>query len=377
MESAELKEKVEFEGQDTLDPTKAASEGSIYPNAEVKIERAQYSVFELRRKWKKEQVILDPDFQREILWNKKQKSELVESILMGIPLPLIYLTENKEGKLIVVDGRQRLASLFDFRDNKYSLTELNILSAINGKKFDELESKYQSAIEDYQIISHIIKPPTSDQIKFDVFDRVNRGGTRLNNQEMRNALYQGKATRLLNKLAKLDIFKKTTGGSLSNNRMKDKYLILRFLSFYILHENLHPADREKIEYKSNMDEFLGKNMELLNRMDDGTISLLSEKFEVAMKNAYRIFSSDAFRLPGEAGRKRPINMALFESLSYLLSKITLSEGMVPMIKKAYREKIEKNQEVFRSLTYTIDSKKHITKRFEAMDELARELNEND
>ena len=371
----ENNDKLEFEGEDTLVPH-THKDGNIYPDAEVKVERAQFSVFELKRKLEKKQILVDPDFQRESLWDMKQKSELVESILMGIPLPLIYLTEDKKGKLIVVDGRQRLTSLFGFIDNEYQLSNLNIVTNINNKKFKELESKDQSAIEDYQLVSHVIKPPTPDQVKFDIFDRVNRGGTRLNNQEMRNALYGGKATKLLNNLSSLEIFKRATNDSISSKRMKDKYLILRFLSFYISYERLYPSPEDRVEYKSNMDEFLGKNMELINnKLNDETIYLLTEKFKTAMENAYMIFSKNAFRLPGKiANRKSPINMALFESLGYLLSKITVSKNMVSMIKKAYKEKIEQNKDVVQSLTYVVDSKKHINNRYEAMDNLARELN---
>ena len=210
-----------------------------YPNLSIKIEQAQYSIFELKRKYDKDRICIDPDFQRNLVWTNKQKSELIESVIMQIPLPLIYLAENEDGKLVVVDGRQRLTTFFQFLDNEFRLKDLKILPQINGMNFNELEeshlySRYVTIIEDTQLVVQIIKYPTKDRVRFDIFDRVNRGGTPLNKQEMRNALYQGNATKLLDELSKMKSFKDATGGAISPKHMKDKYVILRALCFYLL-----------------------------------------------------------------------------------------------------------------------------------------------
>ncbi|EOH4745895.1 hypothetical protein ACLQ8S_001610, partial [Campylobacter coli] len=97
------------------------------------------------------------------------------------------------------------------------LKQLNIIKNIIGKKFSNLDKIQQRKIEDYQIDTYIIQPPTPEQVKFDIFDRVNRGGTRLNNQEMRNALYQGNSTELINELSKEECFKKATAYSIKSN----------------------------------------------------------------------------------------------------------------------------------------------------------------
>src|SRR5690606_16005748 len=132
-------------------------------------------------------------------------------------------------KLVVVDGRQRLTAFFQYLNEDYKLTDLRILKALNNKKFSDLEEKLQANLEDFQLIAQVIKPPTPDRIKFDIFDRVNRGGTPLNNQEMRNALYQGKSTKLLGSLSQKEVFKNVTNNSINSRRMKDRYLILRFI----------------------------------------------------------------------------------------------------------------------------------------------------
>ena len=233
---------VEIDGEESLCPNNE-SQGT-YSVDKINIDVKYFSIFELKRKYdrtkkqgndeenyskinKKNQIILDSEFQREVVWDRRQKSELIESVLMGLPIPVMYLFEDRYANLIVVDGRQRLTAFFEFLDNKFELSKLKILKDLSGKKFDDLKPVYQSKIEDYQLITQVIMPTTPDSIKFNIFDRVNRGGTALNNQEMRNALYQGNSTNLLNKLSRNDKFKIATNNSIKNKRMNDKYLILR------------------------------------------------------------------------------------------------------------------------------------------------------
>ncbi|MFK5975639.1 MAG: DUF262 domain-containing protein, partial [Sulfurovum sp.] len=202
---------------------------SVYP-AEVRIQRDMFSVRELKMDYEDKRLMLAPNFQREFVWNLKQKSELIESILMGIPLPMVYFFEGDNGIIQVVDGKQRLTSLFEFLDNKYPLSHtLSILSHLRGLRYKELKPAERTKIARHQFVTQTIIPPTPDKIKFDIFERVNRKGSTLNNQEMRNALYQGKATELLNSLSKNSFFLKATDNHVSPTRMKDKYIVLRFL----------------------------------------------------------------------------------------------------------------------------------------------------
>lgn len=309
---------------DILNPSNSRSDNeSIYPLANIKVEREQYPIFQLKRKYDKGLIILDPDFQREAVWKKKQKSELIESVLMGIPLQNFYLNENKNGELIVVDGKQRLSTFFSFLDNKFKLENLRVLQELNGLYYSDLEGKFQANLEDFQLITQVIKPPTPDRIKFDIFDRVNRGGTPLNNQEMRNALYQGKATKLLTELSKSKWFLKATCNSVSSKKMKDRYIILRSLSFYLWQkELLIDSNNQPVGYRNDIDDFLGKSMEYINRLDEETIQGLKETFEKSMKNNYIVFGENSFRRLSVNDKKQPINMILFESFGFLFSHFT-------------------------------------------------------
>ncbi|WHX41171.1 DUF262 domain-containing protein [Mesobacillus sp. AQ2] len=315
-------EDLDLDEGSALNPQSIRSElEDIYPEANIKVEREQYSIFELNRKFNRGQVVLDPDFQREDVWKNRQKSELVESVLMGIPLPIFYLNETKEGKLVVVDGRQRLTAFFQYLNEDYKLTDLRILKTLNNKYFSDLDKKLQANLEDFQLIAQVIKPPTPDRIKFDIFDRVNRGGTPLNNQEMRNALYQGKSTKLLASLSVEDVFLEVTSNSINSKRMKDRYLILRFIGFYLLKENiLKNVNGDIIDYKGDIDEFLGKIMDYINDMSDEEVANLRSNFIRTMKNNQIVFGDNAFRRVSKKGKKQPINMLLFEAFSYLFTK---------------------------------------------------------
>jgi len=338
---------------------------NIYP-ADVKVSRDVFSVYELKRKYEERKtVVLDPEYQRNKVWSNTQKSELVESILMGIPLPVMYFAEDKYGNLQVIDGRQRLTALFEFLNNEFKITSAPILNHIKGKKFSELEAKEQVKLEDYQLIVYIVKPQTPDRIKFDIFDRVNRGGTPLNKQEMRNALYQGNSTKLLKELSELEIFKKATGYAINSKRMKDRYLILRFLGFY-----LYFTKQIDIEYKSDIDDFLGKIMEYINKLEKNKLNELKNIFIKSMENSYEILGENAFRIPNE-GRKRPINMALFESLSYLMS-FSIIKNKKDVIKKRVQN-LFSDKEFVNSLEKKIDSSKSVEIRFKKMNEILEEL----
>lgn len=353
---------------------------AIYPARNIKIDRVQFSIFELKRRYDRGNICLDPDFQRNEVWSTRQKSELIESVVMGIPLPLIYLAETMEGKLVIVDGRQRLTTFFRYLDNEFAINGLKIMTELNSCRFRDLEndvnkSKYAAEIEDFQLVIQIIKYPTPDRVRFDIFDRVNRGGTPLNNQEMRNALYQGSATRLLNELAESEEFKAATGHSVSPLHMKDKYIILRALSFYLWKKQLlKKKNGEIVLYRSDIEEFLGYAMEYLNWVDEQSRVELKKMFFRVMERCYDRLGEDAFRIPTDSGRRRPVSMTLFESLFYFVA--LLEEEQIELPVGAERHAVDEMLEdsVFLdALTYNVDSAVHVQNRFETVEQKYREI----
>lgn len=313
-----------LEGESGLMP-----DGSIdiYPNAEVRISRMQYSLLHLKRLYEdRGELIIDPDFQRGNVWNSRQRSELIESILMGIPLPIIYLFESIDGRKQVVDGRQRITAIIDFLNDKLRLTDLKILGGLNGFTFSRLEPKLQGIVEDYQLLAYVIQPPTAERVKYDIFDRVNRGGTTLNAQEMRNALYGGPATQVIDLVCKSQEFIDATDGGVSDKRMRDRYVALRAMAFTSLFSgefSRSGMSARSYEYKSDIDDFLAWYMTLLNR----TLSTVDDVNEMAARyielfsRIHETMGADVFRFESRRGKRRPINMPLVETVVYLFSRL--------------------------------------------------------
>ncbi|BCX78770.1 DUF262 domain-containing protein [Campylobacter sp. 19-13652] len=338
-----------------------------YPLKEVRIDKGRMSVYDFKRKYdnpERGNIILNPDFQRnDDVWGKRQKSELIESILIGIPLPVIYFFQDANGKKQVVDGRQRLTCIADYIDGKFTLDKLRILSDISGKKFKDLSSDYKNKLEDYQLEIYTILPPTPERVKFDIFDRINRGGTKLSNQEMRNALYQGSSTTLIKELSECAEFKGATDNTIRSRGMKDRYIILRLISFYLVRTR---AIKEH-NTASGIDEFLAKTMQEINKKDISAYLDLKNDFKNAMKQVIKNGGSDIFRFKSKDDRKRPINMGLFECISYgfmiaLENKKTIDIDRLEILKSKHFDNPDR-------FTFGIDSVENVNFRFGEIEKL--------
>lgn len=366
---------VMLDGEDGLSASLSSNE-SGYPMYNINVERGFYTVFELKRKYERQdkRIILDSDFQRESVWKPVQKAELVESILMGLPLPIFYFNQDKHGRLIVVDGRQRLTALFEFMSDKWALKNLKVLTELNGKKFGQLSPVVQGQIEDYQIQAHVIQPPTPDRIKFDIFDRVNRAGTQLNKQEIRNALYQGNATELLNRIVKTEEFRIATEDAfIKNARMKDRYLVIRFLAFELYFQERLMAEGKPYLYKNDMDELLGLSMEYINTLAEKEVGHLYDFVLGALKNAIQFLDKNAFRMVRANGARSPINMNVFEILMHLMSRLT-GQDLAYRDRIGYRiEELKGNSEFQESIGSHRDNWQKAELRFKMVDAILEDI----
>lgn len=340
-------------------------------DTEIRIAKEQSSVFELLRREKRGSLILAPDFQRKDVWDKKKQSELIESILMGIPIPLIYLFEDENGVRQIIDGKQRVSALKKYLSDEFELTDLTMFPNLKGNRFSEIPKLLQAKIEDYQLHSYVIQPPTPEYVKFNIFERVNRAGMNLNKQEMRHALYQGKATRLIQTLAESTEFLNSTGNGVRPERMRDRYLILRFVAFYLYENNEIPA----IEYRSDIDLFLASTMRFINiKAPDHLIEKVMSACINGMKNAYLLSGDNAYRFePKNNEKRRPVNMGLFEMIVYALSYIDI-DRLSPNIDYSniineYKNNLE-GLGIFGSSIDTID---YVNIRFDLALEITREL----
>lgn len=355
------------------------SSDEVYP-AEVRVSRAQFSCSHVKvMVEKRHELEISPEFQRNNVWSNPQKSELVESILMGIPIPVIYLFEDRDGSKQIVDGKQRLTTIIDFQNDKFALNGLHVMPSFNSKRFSDLPPKMQGSFEDYQLSFYIIQPPTPERVKYDIFDRVNRGGTQLTHQEMREALYVGESTKLLKELRiENGSFLNATGNSISDKRKKDTYLILRSIAFMLLwgySDRVKKLNNDKvIGYKSDIDDFLANTMIFLNkRADDNIRTEIKQKFLFSMDSVYEILGPDGFRFDNEEGAyRRPISMPLFETLTYVFSYPIVNKNP----EKTRKIVNERKREWDKSGSFNgsnVDSMTKVVERKELIDEILKEL----
>ncbi len=257
-------------------------------------------------------IDLAPDFQRlEGIWNLEQRSRLIESLLLRIPLPVFYVAADEKENWNVVDGVQRMSAMARFVAGEYPLTKLQYLTSLEGCRHDELPVRLQRRISETVLVVHIIEPGTPPAVMFNIFLRINTGGLTLNSQEIRHALHPGPVRDFLAELSRSEEFVGATGG-LNPKRMVDRECVLRCLAFTISGPE---------EYRSNdMNAHLDKAMRHINNMEVGARIDLSQTFRRAMRVARAIFGNNAFRKPpGPTGRS-PVNRSLLEVWGVLLGE---------------------------------------------------------
>ena len=293
-----------------------------YDTTQIDISPKPLSLDMIISRLENEEIDLMPDFQRKAgLWSPEKKSQLIESLLLRIPLPAFYFDGSNNSKWVVIDGLQRLTALKEFfvdDESKLRLQGLEFLKELEGVTIDDMPRAYVRRMKETQVITYIINPGAPINLKYNIFKRINTGGLELEPQEIRHALYQGFPARYLKELANLEEFKQATGYSVKTDRMLDREFVLRFLTFYGL---------GVLEYKGSIDLFLNAGMEMLNRKgfektDAGRIKI---RFVMVLNVSKEIFGKFAFRRMPDLCKRRPISKALFETWTCILAECTEEE----------------------------------------------------
>jgi hypothetical protein len=290
----------------------------------VTLDKADRSLSELHRWYKMGRIIVDPEWQRNYVWDKARASKLIESFLLDIPVPVVYLAKTEDNKYEVIDGLQRLTSVFDYLDNKYKLQRLDILGDIVNKSFNELPELSQRKLEDAILRSFELSSGAGD-IHFIVFERLNTGGVKLNDMEIRNCLYRGTLNGLIKDLASSPEFNKAINQNNFDKRMQDRALVLRFLAFY---------ERTHHRCKHGLKRFLNEFLETYRNATSEKIGEYEKVFDKCMKSCFTVFGDSAFRLKSEitkpnsksAGEwaSRP-NAAIFQVISTSFANYDLGQ----------------------------------------------------
>jgi len=296
-EKVNLHTDVEGGGEDPVDL-------GAFPIDSINIHTQPRSVFEVCRRIDNGMCVLNPDFQRDFVWDELRQSKLIESALLRIPLPVFYLAEAKNGKVIVVDGLQRLTTFHRFLTGQFKLKGLTSWAEANGKTFSDLPATLKTRIEDTPLILYVIDSKVPEEARYEIFARVN-SGVPLTRQQMRNCIYTGPATKWLKDMAEYSIFRIATMDGLSSETMRDRECINRYAAFKILGWQ---------NYNGKMDEFLGKALTEMNRGFD--FDYLTKGFLLSMQFSHELFGEQAFRKSMDGiSRRSIINVALFDIMS--------------------------------------------------------------
>lgn len=337
-----------------------------YPLDAVFVRTESRSVNEVVSRIVNERYILDPDFQRDFVWPIVKQSKLIESCVMRIPLPVFYVAEAPDGRIIVVDGLQRLTTFVRFLRNQFKLSGLSRNTSTNhlleGRSFSDLPINLQERVLDTQLTMYILDAKAPERARLDIFERVNSGEP-LTRQQMRNALYNGPATQWLKYAAENDNFRSATGQSLNAKTMRDREAINRFCAFKIIGwRNYLTGD---------MDSFLAEGLKKLSQFSKDTRSELFSVFEQAMVINRELFKDHAFRksLASDSyGNRSVINISLFEVCSVAITDYPYRDlhQRASMVKSAIIDLL-RNEEFIRSITYSTNSTASVHKRFRLME----------
>ncbi|MEO5728299.1 MAG: DUF262 domain-containing protein [Byssovorax sp.] len=342
----------------------AGSSTKPYDPTKIRVDPKTFSLRQIIDMIDDKDLDLAPDFQRNKVWKAREKSRLIESILLRIPLPAFYFSADGDGRLRVVDGLQRLSTVHDFvrggvdKKSGFALKDLEYLGKeLDDHRFDDLDQNWKRRIEHTQFFVNVIDPQTPSQVKFDIFKRLNTGGTPLKTQEIRHCMSQQRSREFLkactggyrylgekeeqlsfedykaaggalvkkvyesaNEAA--DAFGVATSWAMWNHvRMADREAILRFCAFRLIREDIDQYAESK-----SMDDFLTQATELLDdksQISDKALAELAVDLHRAATNAHKLFGEHAFRkwrVKEEA--RNPINRPLFESWAVVLADFT-------------------------------------------------------
>lgn len=271
---------------------------SAPPDYRITTYPADYTLEVLHQKWKAGDIRV-PEFQRRFVWKQTQAGKLIESFLVGLPVPAVFLySERSSQKYLVIDGQQRLKSIFYyfegyFGDEKqgvrrvFSLKGLDGESRFHGKKFEDLREEDRRRLKNAVLRTFIVQQldPDDDTSMFHIFERLNTGGTLLTNQEIRNCVYRGRFVEFLEDVNGLPNWRAILGKENFDNRRKDIELLVRFF-----------AMRDVSAYKKPMKEFLSRFMRKNKDAPENTLKNVREMFERTCESVVEALGEKPFHV---------------------------------------------------------------------------------
>ena len=307
-----------------------------------------------------------PMFQRGYVWNRAQASRLIESLIIQCPIPVVYLSQNSDETLSVIDGNQRLTSISLFINDEFPLIGLATYPELDGFKYSELDPRFQRHIKNRTIRCIVILKDTHPQIKFDVFERLNTGSVKLNPQELRHGIYNGPLIDAIEKLSNISSFKKATSTA-NDKRMKGEEMILRYFALQDDWQN----------YEKPMTTYLNSYAENKRALDKKTIEEMSTDFKKNFEKCLELYGDFTFKTFDESRKRLKSNTALFDAQMLSMKIINPPmELLVSLDKNTIIDKLTKllkDDDFYDSITKATTDKKVVHKRINDYTDFLRKL----
>ena len=276
-----------------------------------------------------------PELQRKYVWNKKVASRFIESLLLGLPVPSIFLANiESTGKRLIIDGYQRIRTLHDYihdgiwrgDDSVFRLVDSNVINTKwRNKTFSELSESDKRRLKNYTIHAIIFEQrrPANDSAMFQIFERINTSGVTLNDQEVRNCVYQGAMNTRLFELNTKQEWRDLFGKKMQDNRMIDLELILRF--FAMNKPGIYLSDEKSFVLKKILNDEMANN-----RSESDYLETVCTDFVRTIDFIYRNFGEEAFyNLQNDLKKiRKRLYPTVYDSLM-IATSIALSKGFNP------------------------------------------------
>lgn len=338
------------------------------PNS-IKVRPQTITIDALIERLRHEEIDLSTKFQRkEGLWDDDQQSRLIESIIIRFPLPVFYFDGSNPNKWLVIDGLQRLSSLKRFILTKeLKLSGLEFLK-LEGYGWDDLNRPDQRQIKETQLQCYVLEEGTEENVKFNMFKRINTGGLILSTQEIRHAMHQGVAANFIQELADLPDFKNATNNKINTERMLDRDFVNRFIAFYLLN---YESD---YTYTDDLDLFMNRALTKLSASTEDSRNLMRYNFIQALRLSHEIFGEATFC---KAENYKRINKALFEVMTVSFAKLSDEERLLignkkDVFKNLFYQRMHENK--FKdSLASNTGGKSNITLRYTEFNNIIQEI----
>jgi Protein of unknown function DUF262 len=334
-------------------------------------EPADAEIESLYNKHKRGKLIVQPDFQRDYVWDRKRASRLIESALLSIPIPIVYISEEPDNKEYVIDGQQRLTSFFSFLDGKFpdggdfKLTGLRVFEELNGKNCSELVDNLQDVVRYFKLRTVTFKRESDENLKFEIFERLNTGAVPLNDQELRNCIYRGPYNDLVDELSREPDFVFLVGLEKPDKRRRDVELVLRFCAFH---------NATYLKYKQPMKTFLNKEASTRRNLSAEDAKELRSAFKNACQITRSMFGHNAFKRfyrgspahPNGRWEPKKFNTSLFDVVMYGFADLDKNKAFAQMdaIREALIHLMADNQEFIDAIELSTSSVQAVTKRFD-------------